>query len=378
MSLNEEATQDLDDTLVDDTIVHSSPIVPAAQASVTVMPYTEDQGRVPEVTVDQVKNIMNSDVQFKTIEDDVEHITELEDVEQEFLAQESICQADIKQLNEHFDGLLSDRLAIEEFTRTPTKVNYAVTKDFIHRSIAQEQSTVITDFSGFTQNAVKDILEVIDKINGGYIDTFHRNMESIAELSTTVIADLSENKNTIVPFQNGEQVEFVDIAELNLVELDFNNLKLSPESIKTLTLYRDNIKHILVDEDLRILITLVVECQKVSYPVDSAIIARSMDRPIHLLLLAKLFNSGALRAYLGTFQSILNDAYSVLSTVKDQGASVDNYDQLKQYISEYSSEVHTAIRVTLKILQHMNHLNMLAWNIKELFTCMSTITHPTA
>lgn len=379
MGINDDATADLDDTLVDHDIIQSAPIVPVNDKQTTVIPWSKQVAPKPDaLTAEEIQQVAQSDISFKTIEDNVEHVVELEDVEKEFLAQESICQASAKHLNEHFDGLLSNRISIEEYTRSPSQTNLVVTKQFIRRALAQEQSTIITEFGQFTQSSIKDVLSVIDKLNDDYLNGFYANMSSIAQVATGVIAGLSENKNTIVPFQNGEQIEFIDIAEADLVSLDFNQLKLEPATIAQLSLYRDNIKCILNDIDVRTLITLVVECGKVSYPVDNAILARSMERPMHLLLLAKLFNSEALRAYLDTFKETLEESRNLLEEVQAASLAITEYDALRLFITERSQVIHTSIKQTLRVAQCMNHLNMLAWNMKELFLYMNQIAHPKA
>lgn len=379
MGINEDAVEDLDDTLVDHDLIQSAPVISTRDEQTTVIPWSKQIApQPPALTETQIQHIAQSDVQFKIIEDEVEHVVELETVEQEFLAQESVCQASVKVLNEHFEGLLSNRISIEEYTKSPSQTNLKITEQYLRRTIAQEQAAVLTSFTDFTRDTVTDVLAVVDKLTEDYLSPFQTNMEATADLATGVIAGLSENKNAIVPFQNGEQIEFIDIAEADLIALDFNQLKLEPATVAQLSVYRDNIKHILQDTDIRLLITLAVDCGKVSYPADSAILARSMERPVHLLLLAKTFNSEALRAYLASFEATLADAREVLEAIEGTADTIEDYDSLRRFITQRSQDIHTAIRHTLKIAQCMNHLNLLAWNLKELFMYMDQITHPKA
>ncbi len=379
MGINDDAVQDLDDTLVDHDVIRSTPVAPLNPVQTTVVPWSREISPKPQaLTEGDIQQIAQSDVQFTVIENDIAHTVELEDVEKEFLAQESICQDTAKHLNEYFEGLLTSRVSIEEFTRKPSRTNLAVTEKFIRQSIAQEQSTIITSFTQFTQSSITDVLSIIDKLDEDYLNAFDANMVSIANLATGVIEGLSENKNTIVPFQNGEQIEFIDIAEADLICLDFNNLKLEPATVQQLSLYRDNIKQIVNECDMRILITLAVECGKVSYPVDNAILARSMERPIHLLLIAKLFNSSALRTYIEGFKGSLYECRSLLETLQQDASVITEYPTLASFITERSQVIHSAIKQVLRIALCMHQLNILAWNTKELFSYMNQITHPKA
>lgn len=379
MGINDDAVQDLDDTLVDHDVIRSTPVAPLNPIQTTIVPWSREISPKPQaLTEGDIQQIAQSDVQFTVIENDIAHTVELEDVEKEFLAQESICQDTAKYLNEYFEGFLTSRVSIEEFTRKPSRTNLGVTEKFIRQSIVQEQSTIITSFTQFTQSSIGDILSVIQKLDDDYLNAFDANMTSIASLSTDVIAGLSENKNTIVPFQNGEQIEFIDIAEADLICLDFNNLKLEPVTVQQLSLYRDNIKQIVNECDMRILITLAVECGKVSYPVDNAILARSMERPIHLLLIAKLFNSSALRTYIEGFKGSLYECRNLLETLQQDASVITEYPTLASFITERSQVIHSAIKQVLRIALCMHQLNILAWNTKELFSYMNQITHPKA
>lgn len=379
MALNDDAVIDLDDTLVDHDVIQSSPVASVSQQQTTVIPWSPEVSPQSQALTDTaIQAIAQSDVNFKILTDNVEHIVELEDIEKEFIAQESICQSTAKYINEHFSGLLNHRVTLESFTKLPSQVNHSLTKRYIRQTIVQEQLTLTSSFMQFTESSIKDTVNLIIAIDENYLRSFIDNMSSMAETATGVIGSLSENKNTIVPFQNGECIEFIDIAEADLLTLDFQQLKLESSTVTQLSLYRDNIKHILSDSDMRLLVTLVVDCNKVSYPADKEILARSVDRPIHLLLLAKLFNSVALREYLETFELMLSEYRRVLDDVQTDATAMDNFDKLKQFMIERSSTVHTAIKNTLRIVQCMNHLNLLAYNMKEMFLYMDKISHPKA
>lgn len=379
MSLNDEATADLDNTLVDDDVVHSSPVVPVQDKSTTII--VDDRTKPLEgtgVTEEQVQAITDTNVQFKIIEDNVTKVVDLQDVEKEFLAQESIDRNMAEYLDSQFTGLLGNKIAIEEYTRTPSRTNLEMTKRHVKLSVAQEEAQVVDSFNSFTMKSLGDTAEILEVLKEKYLFDFSTNVAELARLSENVIANISESKNTIVPYQNGEHVEFVDIADLDLVKLDFANLKLEAPTIDKLSMYKANIASVLANSNIKTLITLVIDCGRVSYPVDHEIINLAMTKPISLLTLAKFFNNKALIEFVDSFDSRISDCLSVIEQVKQDTATLDTFEKLREYLVTHSAEIHNAIHQALQMVCHVNNVSIIALNVKELFSYLTTLAHPKA
>lgn len=376
MSLNDDAIADLPtDTMVDEDLIKTPPIVPVTDKTTLILTKTpEVKQDVTMVTEEEVQSLLDTDIQFKLIGDQTSKVVELRDIEQEFLAQESIDRHTAQFLNEHFQGLLSPRLTLEEFTRSPSKTNFKVTQQHIQLSISQEEAEVVDTFSHFTTKSLDDVAKVLDRIANDYLSQFMDNMRILAKTSEAVIADVSQNKNTIVPFQNGEHVEFVDVATLDLLALDFNNLKLKTESVASLTAYKDNIRSIIDNSSVKTLIVLVVDCEKVSYPIDKEILMRVSDKPIDLLTLAKFFNGNALRDYLDTFGATVTTAQEDIKKILSEVQELQQtYPAVKEYLITKSAHIHSVINTSVQMAANINNLNILALNVKTLFEYLSNL-----
>lgn len=379
MALNDDAVDDLPaNTLVDEDLVKTPAIVtPTDQDTMILVKTSEVPQEISLLTEDDVKKITETNVKFKLIGDQTQKIVDLRAVEHEFIAQESIDRHTAQYLNQHFEGLLSSKLSIEEFTKSPTKTNFDVTKRHVNVMISQEEAAAVIDFSDFTQNALKDTQEVLEKISSDYLGQFQIIMSGIARLSESVIADISQNKNTVVPYQNGEHVEFLDIAEMDMVTLDFGNLKLNTETVSILSKHKQNIEHIIANSSVKTLIVLAVECGKVSYPVDREILVHAMDKPMNLLLLAKFFNSVALRDYIDGFSTTIANAIADIdSTRSETEALAENYSSVKEYLIAKTEMIHCSINAALQIATTINNLNLLALNVSSMFQCLSRIAKP--
>jgi len=374
MSLNDEATDDLDNTIVDDDIVHSSPVVPVQDKTTTII--VDERAKPIEstpLTEEQVKAITDTNVQFNLIEDNVSKVVDLQDIEKEFLAQESIDRHMAEYLDSQFQGLLGTKISIEEYTRIPSRTNLDLTRRHVKLSIAHEEAQVVDTFNSFTIKSLHDTGEVLKVLKEKYLYDFSNQVRQLAKLSENVIANVSQSKNTIVPYQNGEHIEFVDIADLDLVKLDFANLKLEAPSIDQLSCYKANIASILTNSNIKTLITLVIDSGRVSYPVDHEVINLAMTRPISLLTLAKFFNNKALIEFVDSFDSTLSDCLTTIEQVKQDVTTLDSFDKLRAYLIEHSMDIHTAIHQAMQLVCHVNNVSMMALNVKTLFEYLSNL-----
>lgn len=377
MALNDEAVEDLpDDTLIDEDVVKSSPVAPVTDQTTTIVVKTpEVKQEATLLSEADVQAITDTDIKFKLIGDQTEKIVDLEEIEQEFISQESIDRNTAQFLDEHFKGLLGPRLTLEEFTRTPSKTNFLAAQKHVKLCLSQEQAAAVIEFSEFTTNTLKGTSEILEKLKEDFISQFLIIMSGTARLSEAVIADISQSKNTIVPYRNGEHVEFVDVATLDLMSLDFGNLELKPETVSLLTMHKKNIEAIIANSSVKTLIVLAVDCDKISYPVDKEILVHAAEKPIDLLTLAKFFNSNALRDYLNTFGATADEAKATIDHIRTEAAELQqNYPDIKEYLVAKSATLHNAINTTMQLVSTINNLNTLALNVSTMFKCLSELS----
>ena len=379
MSLNDDAISDLPtDTLVDDDIVKSSPITQPNNNATVIIPTTNvidsEATIIPQEKMDE---IINSDVSFKTLQNGVETITQLQDVEKEFLATESIDQNSAKYLNEFIPDLLTT-ISLEEFTKTPSKTNYQLVTKLLKKKIALEQEEIKTNFLVFMKQSLHDVKEVLEHIKEDYLQTFLSDMYNMAKIAERVVVDVSANKNTIVPYANGEHIEFLDIAELDLLKLDFGNLQLKDTSIKQLSAYKAAIELIISNTGIKTLIVLANDAQVIQFPVTKEFMVHANEATVNLLYLAKFFNSSHLRDYVESLGPKIDDLILKLEQLKSLFDEQVDYQGVRQFLVDHSAEIGFINSQSLMISSHISNISTLGLNVQEMFIYLSKIAHPKA
>ena len=79
---------------------------------------------VTELTSPEMQELVNMDMSFKIVKDNVEKILRFKDIEADLVATESISFSRATLLNESLGGNLDASVSLMTYTQRPSKVNY--------------------------------------------------------------------------------------------------------------------------------------------------------------------------------------------------------------------------------------------------------------
>ena len=376
MSLNDGVLDDLpSDTIVDEDLIKSGSSIDKDQQGVLITAKTD---KIPEAVTElsevELSDLTKADVEFKVVTDNVEKIVELEDVEKEFIAKESIDKDGVRYLDQCITGLLGSNLAIEEFTIAPSKINYKSTMKKVRKHIATEQMAAASSFCSFINNTLNDTVKVLEKVRDEYLETNLVNIANIASLAEAVINDVSSSKDLIIPYTQDRKVDFVDISTMDLATLDFSSIQLDSNTKNDLNILKDNIVSVLNNSELKQLIIMVVDKGVIEFPADREVILDSLQKPVNILTLAKFFNSPVLKADLTSYNNNINECLRVVNTIIEEAAKLEEYRDIKNYLVSNSINIQKFIDDSYRCIACIGSINMLALNVKELFIYISKLT----
>lgn len=229
MSLNDNVLDDLPkESLVDGDLVKlPSDADNGNKEPITIIPEGSQTPPADEITEEQTKELLNQDVTFEIVDGQQKKLVNLQQIEDQIVAQESISKHGAVTLNATFEGLFNDNLKPTHFTEQPTKTNYAAVKKHVRASIAKEELTFMSRFEEFVEKTLSTYRSYLLSIKDVNIPLLKDN-ESILSLHCSNLEDkLKTNKNLVLPVGT----EFLNIFTTDIRAIDEDKIDVNIPNI---------------------------------------------------------------------------------------------------------------------------------------------------
>ena len=220
MALNDNVLDDLDDGGVVDNDLIVAPgqqTLPANNAIVNVNTNTHNQ-ESSVLSKEDTEKLLNSNIQFKLVEDGHTKLIDLKDVENNIMGQESMDQKAAAYIDQTFGNYVTESFPIQMFSEKPTGVNFKHACKFMKSRIAQEEAQVISNYE-ILLNSFNDTIEIVEK-STAYLKLLKDLLEVIRCENTDLKQHLQDNKNLVYPYEN----EFINIVNAPLGSFDINKM----------------------------------------------------------------------------------------------------------------------------------------------------------
>lgn len=109
----------------------------------------------PEQVQAALDALLNANTQIATTEDNITKVADLKDVVSTVMAQESISQSDVEEIDRKVGGYLGDEVSIKEFTEAPSRIGLEQTRQFAQRRLEDQVASTKQQFEAFVA-ATKD------------------------------------------------------------------------------------------------------------------------------------------------------------------------------------------------------------------------------
>lgn len=367
MSLNADVMDDIDDgSVIDHDIIKQPSAVKPNNEPVTIIAKTEDVAQdVTELSEADKQTLPAMDVSFNVVKDGVNKVIELQDVENDIVAQEAINRSNAELVNEVFPGLLGTHVCLEEFTHTPSKTNFLYVKKHMQVKIALEQENIINDFNNFIAKPLQDAKAVMLKLTEDYIEAAIDRFSDLFYQFKDLEAKLKTNKNIVVSCKG----QFVNLLNTDLISIKYSEIDLDIPTKALLDTATANLKQLFESRPFKSFILGSLEGK----PVASCLTRDSMvqygDSSISILDLCKIFSNSVVADNINSLKDIVNADIDVVNNISDQYAkesAIDNFVTVNDFIINNNDKVQNMIKSVQDICKLVLGINNLTLNAKPL------------
>ena len=371
MSINDDALDDLDNEgKIDEDVIKTPSDVATGQDDVTVIVKTDDiKEDVTELNQIEMDQLMQSNVQFQVLTDQVSKVDELESIQDELIAAESIDKSTAKYIGEYFPIFTRSRITLEQYSQTPTKINYQETLKQMKLAIEEEKTALMSNLSTFIATAVLDNQKVLHRINYQYLPDLIQQLTDFREEAKGVLAYITDNKDTVIEYRDDGGTLFIDIAKIDIREFDFAKVRINGDQCGHIAELLCNVQHCLKTRDVA---SLVVAAEE-EMPLEEAVLElnaiQNSLNSITFASIATFFVSDSLIAYLETLSTEIDKQLQVIDKFKSTvDEADDNYDTvIKAAAILQNHDLSDTIEWSIKYAAIIFHTGNLLFNTREIF-----------
>lgn len=361
MSLNSDVLDDIDGTgVIDNEIIKSPSPIPSNKNSVNIIAKTPDlPNSISKMSENDLNQLPNLDVSFQIIKDNSNRVIELEDVESEILAQESINRTDAITIDDVFKGLLGSHIKLEEFTQTPSKTNFVYVKHFMETRIAQEQQNVISSFQTFFDGPLNAACEVLNKLTSEHLDSCYFNFRDIYNNNKGCLQSVVANKNAVIIYGD----EFKNVVTIPIGQLDVSKIGVSLDNKQKLSEAVENIKNLFSDNIFNSFIFGSMDGKSATDSLTYESITQYNNSTVDGQTLFKIFETLNIIDNIEQLRTIIADNVKYVSQLKEEfNADVDNYESVNKFLIKNNLQIQNLIKSVKNISSLVFGVNNLCLN----------------
>lgn len=283
-----------------------------------------------------VKELLDKEVIFEVIGEDVHDVIEMQEIEESILGDKVIDRSGAESINMAFEGFLGDKLSLAEFTHLPTRTNYQYSINYMGQRIAQEKQSIVAKCQEPLREFVEMVSASVESMVGSTLPKLDEAIYAIH--SKLELLDLNP-KDLILPTDSA----FVDMykselgseegIEAKFVSVDMGLVKFDVRSaLKKLSQVEDIINE---SKELRYLLTKLVEGSNTAEIVSNHNLAHGSDY-LSLEVLIKAFLTEEMTELVSTYIDLLNERKEHLNKAPTQMG--DEYSTIEDYILKHGVE----------------------------------------
>ena len=284
-------------------------------------------GKVKSTLIPSIEGIVKKSV----------HLQDLIDI-RDSLNTKRVISRDVAKTVDQFFGKFFGKVSIEEFTPTPTKVNYEYTLNFINKEINATQLNIAKEANDSLSEELVNLEKADGMFEEKHIDTIIENVSEMLANNAPMLEALSDSSNTVFPIKTSDdKTEFINIATSKISTLSEVNIisNIKSNVIKSLFIKLneniDNIGFISLAYIAKKGMTL-----KEFYSSEShAVAARANFEGYTLLELVDLYRDHGIITVVTSFKSYHGSVINLFKElIKSQGPfTVSNLDKFKGEVS---------------------------------------------
>lgn len=365
MSLNDNVLDGLDEhTAIDEDIVHSP------NNSNHVVNKSIELDQVAKEAYDEIGShlhpLSDMSVKLHAVNSDITKIDELNEVRSDIIATEAINRVTASYADDIFDGVITQKIAIEEFTNNLSKTNFQYAVKCMDNKIRISKTASLESVNDFLTTSLSDSASISTRIMSVYKDTVKSMFDDLSFNCRDIIAQFEDNKNYILPFEG----EFINIVKTNLDLLDFNKLSFQDNAnhdMANIIKFMNNIKELLKCPLLKAFICTIINGGHLS-GVNSESILNYQDEALSLLQIARFVTSSSLEDAINDIANAAEEDIKQTTKLTEQHlAGKDSYEQTSVFVRDHTECLSSLFHGNHKLCTILSGTSQLLANCAPLF-----------
>lgn len=306
------------------------------------------------VTDELKSKILAPNTVYKSLVDNVEKISTMEEVAENIATQNAISFADAEEVAMTFENFGS-KVSLKEFSKTPSKINLAFTQRFMMESINHEKQELKSVCEEYFDGHIVSAEDAFEDYQGFYGKNL---VETLGNYQITTYEWITNKKS--IPLQLIEyQGEYINLATVNLEEFPkhFNGLgnygvfKDAVENLQKLAKDNIHVKNLLKTICLNGNVEDFLSADKT---------AEAIEDQVALVDFIKMFANPYLKQFVISFENLAEESVKKLRELNSESEiNPSDFTQVRDFlvkhgddIDEYQANVHYYIEV-VEILQKL-------------------------
>lgn len=369
MGLNDESNNEIGEGVIDNDLVigpNIADVTGNTKTPITIV--AQDKSNAEEahpLNQGQLQQLLSMDVAFQTVKDGVARVTELEDIESDIIAKESISRSDATVVNEVFNNILGNGVVLEEFTHSPSKTNYSFVTRQMRNRIATEQQNVLANFQLFIDQPLEDATQVIAQLTNNYLPAIK---DSIFELSAFSIGKselIKANKNEVIPYDG----DFVNFATVAIQTFDINKTPLAIDKAHIATVI-NNLVQCFECKILKSFVYGTIEGKELAFILSNEGKLAYMDKVVSLIDLVDFYATNTINDRIDQLVANVTEHLKTLESIQaDSDEKKSQYEGVNKFIIDSDSKImnmHKSLMDLTGLVTTLNHLTLNSREIIEL------------
>ena len=125
------------------------------------------EGQETPLTDSMKQKLLNPTTVFKSLENQVETITTMEEVQKQIATKPAISLADAEQVAMTFEGF-TKKISLKEFTSLPTQTGFNTVKQFMTEQIKLRKENISTEAEAYFDGHIADAEQAFEDFSGFY------------------------------------------------------------------------------------------------------------------------------------------------------------------------------------------------------------------
>jgi len=357
--LNDDVLDDLDGHVTDPSILELDKDTRVIVKVVNNLP-----GKLQEVGTQAVKAISQAQTSFELIDKHNSKIIDMTAVHDEISTEGIICKADVAYALEQFPIILNDKLKLEHFSLSRTKVNHSKVVSGMKLSIEAEQSLLFESAKAFFKQPLEDALSAIKGLETHYLPALTNTSNDLQIDARNISGRLEGSKNTLVRYKDDYKT-FLDIPVKELLpEMFLGGTMDADVFVKAIS----NIDNLFGSRVLRVVISSIVYGKDVEQLFSDESMRSETIHDLTFKDLLTFYCSDKLTSLLSIIPQMLTDAVSEIEYIKNS-SKIDSATpaELHTYLLDNNVVINKKIKAIGNLANGIISLLQLNFNTQVLF-----------